>query len=138
MAKKKKIVILGCGRVGARLARSLTEAGHEVIVIDRNGDQFRRLGENFPGKKVLGDGLDIDVLAGAGIEAADVFVAATDGDNTNVMSAQVACRKFNVCRSIVRMYDPIRAGAYREEFGINTVCPTEIVADLIQREVEEG
>ena len=138
MAKKKKIVILGCGRVGARLARSLAEAGHEVVVIDHNGDQFHRLGDDFTGKKVLGNGLDIDVLAGAGIEGADVFVAATDGDNTNVMSAQVACRKFSVCRSIVRMYDPIRAGAYREEFGINTVCPTEIVSDLIQREVEEG
>ncbi len=138
MGKKKKVVILGCGRVGSRLAKALAEAGHEVIVIDQNEDQFRRLGEGFTGKKVLGDGLDIDVLAGAGIEGADVFVAATDGDNTNVMSAQVACRRFRVCRSIVRMYDPIRAGAYREEFGINTVCPTELVSDMIQREVEEG
>ena len=138
MAKKKKVVILGCGRVGARLARALIEEGHEVIVIDHNADQFRRLGEHFPGKTVLGDGLDIDVLAGAGIEGADVFVAATNGDNTNVMSAQVACRRFKVCRSIVRMYDPIRAGAYREEFGINTICPTEIVSDLIQREIGEA
>ena len=138
MAKKKKIAILGCGRVGARLALSLAEAGHEVIVIDSNADQFHRLGERFPGKTVMGDGLDIDILAEAGIEGADVFVAATNGDNTNVMSAQVACRRFKVCRSIVRMYDPIRAGAYREEFGINTICPTEIVSDLIQREIEEG
>jgi len=123
------VVILGCGRVGATLATKLVAEGHTVAVIDRESESFRRLGHGFPGKTVLGIGIDEDVLRKAGIERAGGFVAATNGDNTNIMSAQIVKVKFRVPRVIARIYDPLRAEAY-QELGIDTMSTTLIGAGI--------
>ena len=125
------VVILGCGRIGSTLAMSMTRDGHNVAIIDRNGDSFRRLGPDFTGKTILGNGIDDPVLRKAGIEKADAFVAVTNGDNTNIMSVQIAKERFNVPKLITRIYDPIRACAYRE-LGIETICTTVIGARLMK------
>jgi trk system potassium uptake protein TrkA len=125
-----RVVILGCGRVGAYLANMLAEEGHQVCVIDRKTASFKRLGEKFPGELVLGTGIDEEVLRRAGIEQADAFVAVTNGDNTNVMAAQVAREIFGVQHVICRIYDPIRTEVYRE-LGLETFCPTILGAKVI-------
>jgi trk system potassium uptake protein TrkA len=118
-----RIVILGCGRVGAYLARVLVAEGQQVTVIDRNAEAFHRLGSDFTGNLVVGTGIDEDVLRRAGIEQAEAFVAVTNGDNTNVMAAQVAREIFGVPRVICRIYDPLREEIYRS-LGLETICPT--------------
>lgn len=123
------VVILGCGRVGAMLASMLEDEGHTVGIIDRDPEAFRRLSWEFQGKTILGIGIDEDILRKAGIERAGGFAATTNGDNTNIMSAQIAKVKFKVPRVIARIYDPLRAEAYRE-LGIDTISPTLIGAGL--------
>jgi trk system potassium uptake protein len=118
-----KIVIVGCGRVGAMVALALSKAGHHITVIDSNRRAFDRLGSDFPGDMVLGNGIDEDVLRQAGIESADGFASLTNGDNRNIMAAQIALEIFKVPRVITRIYDPIREEVYRE-LGLNTLCPT--------------
>jgi trk system potassium uptake protein TrkA len=118
-----KLVIVGCGRVGAMAALALSNDGHQVTVIDNNRRAFDRLGSDFPGEMVLGNGIDEDVLRQAGIESADGFASLTNGDNRNIMAAQIALEIFKVPRVITRIYDPIREDVYRE-LGLNTVCPT--------------
>jgi trk system potassium uptake protein len=118
-----KLVIVGCGRVGAMAALALSKAGHHVTVIDNNRRAFDRLGSDFAGEMVLGNGIDEDVLREAGIESADGFASLTNGDNRNIMAAQIAQQIFKVPRVITRIYDPIRENVYRE-LGLNTVCPT--------------
>lgn len=125
-----RVVILGCGRSGAYLARKLSGEGHEVTVIDRSSEAFRRLGPDFAGNLVVGTGIDEDVLRQAGIEQADAFVAVTNGDNTNVMAAQVAKEIFGVRRVVCRIYDPLRAEIYRD-LGLETICPTLLGANRI-------
>lgn len=124
-----KIIILGCGRMGATMAMRLSKAGHNVTVIDREPDAFRRL-RDFDGKTVFGNGLDPDVLRRAGIEQADTFVAVTNGDNRNITAVQIAKEIFNVPKVLARIYDPMRAAAY-EELGIPTLCTTNIGAGLM-------
>lgn len=131
-----RIVILGCGRVGARLAISLSKAGHEVAVLDSNADSFFRLGEDFSGAQSRGNGIDSEDLQKAGIEQAEIFIAVTNNDNANIMAAQIAKETFKVPKVILRIYDPIRAGAYKE-LGLTTLCPTEVVAGLIEKEVSK-
>ena len=126
-----KLVILGCGRVGSTLATMMDEHGHEVTVIDRNGDAFRRLGDGFKGQTFIGEGIDEDVLRRAGIEQADAFCATTEGDNRNIMVSQIVKTVFNVPQVITRIYDPIREQAYRE-LGMQTVCPTVMGANAIR------
>ncbi|MDI3341994.1 MAG: TrkA family potassium uptake protein, partial [Sphaerobacter sp.] len=104
-----RILIVGCGRLGWRLASEFTKHGHEVAVVDIHAHAFHRLPENFPGKIVIGTGIDEDVLRAAGIERADVFVAVTNRDNTNIMAAQIAQKVYNVPRVVLRIYDPERA-----------------------------
>ncbi len=123
------VVILGCGRVGATLALMLESEGHSVSIVDRDREAFRRLGRSFKGKTVLGIGIDEDVLRKAGIELAGAFAATTSGDNSNIMSAQIAKVKFKVSRVIARIYDPLRAEAYKE-LGIDTISPTLLGAGL--------
>jgi len=118
-----RVVILGCGRIGAYLAKTLVEEGHQVAVIDKSSVAFKRLGAHFPGNVITGTGIDEDVLRQAGIEQADAFVAVTNGDNTNVMAAQVAKEVFGVPRVICRIYDPLREEIYRA-LGLQTICPT--------------
>jgi trk system potassium uptake protein TrkA len=126
-----RVVILGCGRSGAYLANMLVEGGHQVAVVDRTAAAFRRLSPDFAGEVVTGTGIDEDVLRRAGIEGADAFVAVTNGDNTNVMAAQVAKEIFGVPRVICRIYDPLRAETYRA-LGLETICPTVWAATQIQ------
>jgi trk system potassium uptake protein TrkA len=118
-----KVVIVGCGRVGSRLALQLTEEGHEVTVIDQSSSAFTRLGDNFAGTALLGNGIDEDMLKRAGIEEADAFCALTNGDNRNIMSAEMAQQVFNVPKVVCRIYDPIRYEVYRE-LGLGVICPT--------------
>lgn len=130
-----KTVILGCGRVGAYLAQTLVAEGHEVTVIDQNSASFARLGPDFAGHLVVGTGIDEDVLRRAGIEKAEAFVAVTNGDNTNVMAAQVAKELFQVPRVVCRIYDPRREEIYRS-LGLQTVCPTLWGANRIKAILE--
>ncbi len=125
-----RVVILGCGRVGSTLALMLDAEGHDVSVIDKEPDAFRRLGENFGGKTVTGLGIDVEMLREAGIEGADVFLAVTNGDNTNIMASQIAKFKFGVPKVLARIYDPLRAQVYRG-LGIETVSATMLVAGML-------
>jgi trk system potassium uptake protein TrkA len=125
-----RVIIVGCGRVGSTLARMLSAEGNEVTVVDQTSDAFRRLGPKFKGQRVVGPGTDVAVLKRAGIEQADVFVSVTDGDNRNIMAAQIAKTVFNVPRVLTRIYDPSRAQAY-QEMGIQTICTTMIASNLM-------
>lgn len=126
-----QIVILGCGRVGVHVARVLVAEGHQVTMIDKNSAAFARLGPDFPGELVVGTGIDEDVLRRADIKQADAFVAVTNGDNTNVMAAQIAREIFGVPRVICRIYDPLREEIYRM-LGLETICPTILGATKIK------
>ena len=125
-----RYLIVGCGRVGSALAKYLDADGHEVIVVDENATAFKRLGQKFKGHVVVGTGIDYDVLKRAGAAAADGFIAVTNGDNRNIMAAQVAKVIFKVPRVITRIYDPIREEVYRE-LGMETICSTRLIADLM-------
>jgi trk/ktr system potassium uptake protein len=125
-----KIVIVGCGRVGASAADQYDRAGHEVIVLDSSTSAFDRLPSTFGGKAIRGDGTDEDVLRRAGAEGADVFLALTEGDNRNVMAAQLGVEALEVRRVIAKINDPVRASAYAE-LGIATLCRTGLMVDAI-------
>ncbi|MGH2495583.1 MAG: potassium channel family protein [Ktedonobacteraceae bacterium] len=125
-----KIVILGCGRVGATLAGMMGRAGHTVSVIDQSSDAFQRLSPDFQGATFVGNGVDEDVLIRAGIREADAFAAVTNGDNRNIMASQIAKEMFKVKRVVCRIYDPIREETYRE-LGLETFCPTLIGSQII-------
>lgn len=125
-----RVVILGCGRVGAALASQLDQAGHKVTVIDSSSDAFQRLDPGFGGEQVVGNGVDEEVLKRAGIERADAFAAVTNGDNRNIMASQMAKEIFQVKRVVCRIYDPIRQGTYNE-LGLDTFCPTTLGAKIL-------
>ncbi len=124
------IVIVGCGRLGAQLATKLSEEGHDVAVVDRNPGNFSRLSDEFNGATITGVGFDIEVLKSAGIEHADGFAAVTEGDNMNIMAAQVAKTIFKVPMVIARVFDPVKGETYRA-LGLETVCPTTSAANII-------
>jgi trk system potassium uptake protein TrkA len=124
------IVIVGCGRLGAQLATKLSEEGHDVAVVDRNSGNFARLSDEFNGVTITGVGFDIEVLRSAGIEHADGFAAVSDGDNMNIMAAQVAKTIFKVPMVIARVFDPVKGETYRA-LGLETVCPTTSAANII-------
>ncbi len=125
------IILVGCGRVGAQLATMLSQEGHAVVVVDDDPDSFKRLSENFSGSTIQGNGIDEDVLRGAGIERADAVVTATNGDNTNIMVAQIAQEIYGVERVVARCYDPVRSNAY-EMLGLKTICPTTVGAEMLR------
>ncbi len=129
------IVIMGCGRVGAQLAMLLDAEGHLVTVLDTDSYSFRRLSSTFNGTALLGNGIDEDALRKAGIEEADAFVAVTQGDNRNVMAAQVAKHIFNVPRVICRIYDPLRRELYTT-LGLEAFSPTTIFAQILKDKLE--
>ena len=131
-----RVIILGCGRVGATVADILDAEGHEISVIDPDPESFRRLSPGFRGRAVVGVGIDEALLRRIGIEQADAFVALTEGDNTNVMASQIAKHIFSVPHVISQVKDPFRGETY-QLLGITTVCPTLIGADAI-RDVIEG
>jgi len=130
-----KVVIMGCGRVGAQLAGLLDADGHTVAVLDTDTYSFRRLASTFGGTALVGNGIDEAALRRAGIEEADVFVALTQGDNRNVMAAQIAKHIFNVPRVICRIYDPLRQELY-DTLGIEAFSPTTIFAQLVKEKIE--
>lgn len=130
-----RVVILGCGRLGAYLARRLAQNSHEVVVIDREREALEALGPDFPGETVVGMGIDAEVLRRAGIERADAFIAVTGYDNTNIMAAEVAREIFGVRRVIARLNDPLRAEIF-QELGLQTVSPTALAVEAIQKCLE--
>src|ERR671928_360902 len=133
-----RVVVMGCGRVGASLADGLARIGHDVAVIDRDSTAFNRLSPEFPGERVLGMGFDRDVLLRAGIEEAGAFAAVSSGDNSNIISARLARETFGVSRVVARIYDAKRAEVY-ERLGIPTVATVRWTADRIIRHlVPEG
>jgi trk system potassium uptake protein len=138
------VVIVGCGRVGSSIAKSMLAEGHEVSVLDEDGEAIAllergqdRSWEELGGSFTVGTALEIDALLEAGIERADAFVASTDGDNTNLVIAQVAQRRFGVPKVVVRVLDPARSEWYRAQ-GLTTVCPTQTAIELLQEAVRDG
>lgn len=129
-----RAIILGCGRVGASLANDLDARGHRVSIIDRSQDAFRRLNEEFGGEPVLGTGIDQEILETAGIKNADLFVAVTENDCTNIMASQIAKLIYGVNKVITRIYDPDREEIFRD-LGYATVCPTRAAAGLLYAKV---
>jgi len=125
------VVIMGCGRVVANLAALLDNEGVHVTVLDVDSSSFRRLVPTFKGTALLGDGTDEDSLKKAGIEEADAFVAVTQGDNRNIMAAQIAKHIFNVSRVLCRIYDPLRQELY-ENLGLEAISPTTVFAELLE------
>ena len=126
-----KIVIVGCGRVGAVLAEAFDANGHQVTVIDISTRAFDRLSGEFGGQAIRGDGTDEDTLRRAGAAEADVVLALTEGDNRNIMAAQVAAESLEIDKIVAKINDPVRAAAYAE-LGIGTVCRTTMLSDSIQ------
>ena len=137
------VLIVGAGRVGSSLARTMLEDGHEVSCLDEDPESHARLEigldkdwEDLGGHFTVGAALELEALTAAGIERADVFVASTDGDNTNIVIAQIAMRRFNVPTVIARVLDPYRAKWYEEQ-GVHTICPTRVAIDMLTAEVRE-
>ncbi len=138
------VVIVGCGRVGSAIAKTMLREGHDVSVVDEDPEALAllevgqdRSWEEMGGQFTVGTALEIDALLQAGIERADAFVASTDGDNTNLVIAQIAHRRFEIPRVVVRVLDPYRAQWYREQ-GLSTVCPTQVAIEMLERAVQEG
>ncbi len=125
-----RVVVMGCGRVGASLADALSRIGHEVAVIDRDVTAFHRLSPDFTGERVLGMGFDREVLLRAGIEDTDAFAAVSSGDNSNIISARLARETFGVQRVVARIYDAKRAAVY-ERLGIPTVATVPWTTDRL-------
>jgi trk system potassium uptake protein TrkA len=130
-----KVVIMGCGRVGAQLADFLDKEDHEVTVLDTDAYSFRRLPPGFRGTALLGSGLDDETLRKAGIERADAFVAVTQGDNRNIMASQMAQHVFSVPRVLCRIYDPLRRDLYTL-LGLEAISPTTIFAQMLKERLE--
>jgi trk system potassium uptake protein TrkA len=136
-----QILIVGCGRVGSSLARAMLADGHQVSCLDEDPDSHARLElgleaswEDEGGQFTVGTGLEIDALLTAGIEDADVFVASTNGDNTNIVIAQIAQRRFRVETVIARILDPYRAEWYEQQ-GLHTICPTRVAIEMLEADV---
>jgi trk system potassium uptake protein TrkA len=125
-----KTVIVGCGRVGSVLADAFDRAGHQVIILDLQTTAFDRLPSTFRGAAVRGDGTDEDTLRRSGAESADLFMAMTEGDNRNVMSAQLATEALDARQVIAKINDPLRASAYAE-LGLATLCRTNLMASAV-------
>jgi trk system potassium uptake protein TrkA len=131
-----RVFILGCGRLGAKLAERLDRRGDQVTVMAVDADSFGRLPPDFGGTTVVGDGIDLDTLRARGVAEADAFIALTDGDNTNVMASQIAKHIFGVPRVISQIKDPLREDVY-QTLGIETICPTRLGAERIREAIEE-
>jgi trk system potassium uptake protein TrkA len=130
------IVIMGCGRVGARLAGLLDIERHSVTILDIETYSFRRLPAEFAGTALAGDGMDEEVLKKAGIDKADVFVAVTESDNHNIMAAQIAKHIFNVPKVLCRIYDPLRRELF-SSLGIEALSPTTTFAQMLKDKIEQ-
>ena len=127
-----RTIIVGCVRVGAGLAGQLDEEGHEVVILDTSTGSFRRLSPGFSGQALRGDGTDESVLERAGSEGADWFFALTNGDNRNILAAQLASGTFGIANVVCKINDPVRSKAY-STLGIDTINRTETMIDGISR-----
>jgi trk system potassium uptake protein TrkA len=127
-----RTVIIGCGRVGAGLASQLDADGHEVVIVDMSTEAFRRLAPGFAGQALRGDGTDESVLERAGTRGADWFFALTNGDNRNILAAQLAAQHFEIERVVCKINDPVRAAAYAT-LGVHTINRTDMMIDSIGR-----
>jgi trk system potassium uptake protein TrkA len=126
-----RLVILGCGKLGSRLAQRLSEAGHQIVIMDRDREPLKQLGPNFKGETLAGTAFIEANIQRIFEEKVDIFIAVTDKDNVNIMFTQWIKSKFNVSRAIARVYDPILAEIYRE-LDLETVCPTNMALEAIQ------
>ncbi|HEV8688468.1 MAG TPA: TrkA family potassium uptake protein [Gaiellaceae bacterium] len=129
-----KAIVVGCGRVGSSVARRLAREGWDVTAVDETEAALARLGQEWSGGFVVGHGMDLKTLKQAGIEDADAVIIATDGDNTNIVVAQVAQKQFGVPRVVVRLLDPYRADFYASQ-GMNVVCPTKTAIETLTEKV---
>jgi trk system potassium uptake protein len=135
------VLIVGAGRVGSSLARMMLGDGHEVSCLDEDAESHARLEisleeswEDAGGHFTVGTALEVEALEAAGVDRADVFVASTDGDNTNIVISQIAKRRYNVPTVIARILDPYRAEWYERQ-GVHTICPTRVAIDMLASEV---
>jgi len=131
------VIIVGCGRVGAELAKLLSSEGHDVVVIDKSRESLNRLGDTFNGLTMVGNGFDLAILRQVGIEKADAFCAVTNGDNTNLISAQVAKKIFGVPKVFARIYDPQRAHIYAA-LGLDIISGTILFAAMLRDKIIES
>src|SRR5581483_707858 len=138
------VLVVGVGRVGSSLARAMLREGHEVSCLDEDPEAHARLevgldepGEEAGGRFTVGTALEVEALEAAGIDRADAFVAATDGDNTNIVIAQIAKRRYNVPTVIARVLDPYRAEWYERQ-GVHTICPTKVAIEMLEQEVRDA
>ena len=132
-----RAIVVGCGRVGSQLATLLSVEGHDVVVIDRDPDAFRRLGTAFNGVTLVGLGFDEETLGAAGAGEADVFAAVTNLDNSNLMAAEVARKLFGIKHVVARLYNPDRERTY-QQLGLDHVCGTTIVAQVLLEKIMSG
>ncbi len=131
------VIVVGSGRVGSQLATLLSVEGHNVVVIDKDPDAFKRLGTLFNGVTIKGLGFDEDVLEEAGIRHCDAFAAVTNLDNTNLMAAEVARKIFGVSHAVARLYNPVRERTY-QQLGLDYVCGTTLVAENLLDKIMAG
>ncbi|MCK9572696.1 MAG: TrkA family potassium uptake protein [Candidatus Omnitrophica bacterium] len=131
------VIIVGCGRVGSELAKLLSGEGHDVVIIDKNRQSFDRLGNTFNGLTMVGNGFDLNLLKQAGVEKANAFCAVTNGDNTNLIAAQVAKKIFHVQKVFARVYDPQRAHIY-SALGLDIISGTILVAAMLRDKIIES
>jgi trk system potassium uptake protein TrkA len=129
-----KAIVIGCGRVGSAVALQLDSEGWDVVAVDEKEEALSRLGENWRGAFIVGHGMDTTVLRQAGIEEADAMVVSTNGDNTNIVIAQVAQKRFDIRCVVARILDPARADFYAER-GLRTVCPTQTAIQVLTEAV---
>ena len=138
------VLIVGCGRVGSSVARSMLKEGHEVSCLDEDPEAHARLEVNLEkswedsgGRFTVGTALETEALLEAGVEQADAFIASTDGDNTHIIIAQIAKQRFNVPKVVARILDPLRAEWYEQQ-GVHTICPTSVAIGMLEKEVLEA
>jgi len=131
------VIIVGCGRVGSELAKLLSGEGHDVVVIDKSRESFNRLGDSFNGLTMVGNGFDLALLRQVGIEKADAFCAVANGDNTNLISAQVAKKIFRVPKVFARIYDPQRAHIYAA-LGLDIISGTMLFSAMLRDKIIES
>lgn len=124
------IIVVGCGKVGSRLACVLNRIGHDVVIVDKDEEKFDRLDDDYNGVTVHGVPIDQDVLKEAGIESCDGLAAVTEDDNVNIMVSQVAREIFKVEHVVARIYDPAREDVF-SHFGLETICPTKFSVDAL-------
>ena len=136
MKDNKLYYIVGCGSLGAHLAKTLSEKGAEVLIIDRDKKSFKKLGQNFGGLTVEGDAADLEFISELDVEKAVALVAVTEDDNINLMVCQIAKELYGI-KVFARLYNSERESIYRE-FGIETICPEEIVVGILEEKMMVG